>query len=473
MKKLFIIAFAATVFASCNKDLSGLNVDVKRPTVVPSYALFTNAERNFADYIITSDVNTNVFRLITQQWTQTTYTDESNYNIYTRTIPDNTWTSLYRDVLKDAEEAKTVIPTDVTDAGQQKNEIAICDILQVHAYYILVNTFGNIPYSQALKDSIYFPNFDDAQTVYMDLLSRLDADIAALDPNAESFGDADIVYNGDVNLWLKYANSLKLKMGILIADVDPEKAKSIVEAAASNVFTSGSDNAMFYYYAASPNTNPVWADIVQSQRTDFVAANTFIDLLNSLNDPRRPLYFTKDPNSNYSGGIPGKGNSYGAFSHFTDKVIAPDAPAPLLTYSEVEFALAEAAARGMNVGGTAEEHYNKAITASIEEWGGTATEASNYIAQPDVNYATAPGDWRQKIGTQLYIALYNRGFEAWTAIRRLDYPELQEPLNAVSDFPVRFTYPVDEQNINTANYDQAAQAIGGDDVTTKLFWDKN
>jgi hypothetical protein len=238
------------------------------------------------------------------------------------------------------------------------------------------------------------------------------------------------------------------------------------------VFTSNSDNAIFYYYSASPNTNPVWADVVQTQRTDFVAANTFIDLMNTLNDPRRPLYFTTDPNNNYSGGIPGKGNNYGSFSNFTDKVLAPDAPAPLLTYSEVEFILAEAIARGMNVGGTVEEHYNKGITASIVEWGGTEAEANSYIAQPAVNYATAPGDWKQKIGTQLYIALYNRGFDAWTAIRRLDYPQLQEPLNAVSDFPVRFTYPVDEQNINTANYNQAAEAIGGDEVTTKLFWDK-
>ena len=128
MKKLLIIILAAAAFASCNKDLSTLNIDPKRPTVVPSYALFTNAERNFADFYITSDVNTNVFRLITQQWTQTTYTDESNYNIFTRTIPDEMWGALYRDVLKDAEEAKKTIPTDVADAGQQKNEIAICDI---------------------------------------------------------------------------------------------------------------------------------------------------------------------------------------------------------------------------------------------------------------------------------------------------------------------------------------------------------
>jgi hypothetical protein len=126
----------------------------------------------------------------------------------------------------------------------------------------------------------------------------------------------------------------------------------------------------------------------------------------------------------------------------------------------------------MNVGGTAEEHYDNAVTASIEEWGGTAAEAAAYLAQPNVNYATAPGTFKQKIATQEYIALYNRGFDAWILVRRLDYPTLATPVNALSGFPVRYTYPILEQNINTSNYNVAAAAIGGDAVTTKLFWDK-
>ena len=72
-----------------------------------------------------------------------------------------------------------------------------------------------------------------------------------------------------------------------------------------------------------------------------------------------------------------------------------------------------------------------------------------------------------------YIALYNRGFDAWNSIRRLDYPALPPPVNALSQFPVRFTYPVLEQNVNTSNYEQASAAVGGDAVTTKLFWDKH
>lgn len=133
--------------------------------------------------------------------------------------------------------------------------------------------------------------------------------------------------------------------------------------------------------------------------------------------------------------------------------------------------MAEAVERGYNVGGTAMEHYNNAITASILYWGGTSTMATTYLAMPSVAYATATGDWRQKMGSQKWIALYNRGWDSWIEVRRLDYPALVAPASAVSDFPVRITYPVNEQNLNTANYNTAASSIGGDMVTTKLFWD--
>lgn len=473
MKKIALIAATGLVIlSSCNKDLSSLNIDQKNPSVVPSYTLFTNGQKNLATVVADVNVNDNIFKLITQQWTETTYTDESRYDLNTRSIPDLWWGILYRDCLRDFEEAKKLIPTDVTDEGKQKNELAITDIHEVYAYYLLVNTFGDIPYSQALKTEILFPKYDDAKTVYYDLLSRLDADIAALDESQASYDGADIIYQGDPVAWKKFANSLKLVMGMNISDSDPAKAKEVVESAAPGAFTSNADNAVFQFLSAPPNTNPVWSNLVQSGRNDFVPANTLVNLLKDLNDPRLPLLFTTDPDGDYSGGTAGKGNTFTSFSHVAAAQLAPDAPFPLLDYTQVEFTLAEAVARGMNVGGTVEEHYNKAVTASIEQMGGTAEQAAAYLAQPDVAYTTAAGDFKQKIARQEYIALYNRGFDAWTLIRRLDYPSLPEPVNALSDFPVRFTYPILEQNINTSNYNAAAQAIGGDLVTTKLFWDK-
>ena len=269
----------------------------------------------------------------------------------------------------------------------------------------------------------------------------------------------------------KYANSLKLVMGMQLSDSDPEKAKSVVESAAPGVFSSNDDNAIFHFLAAPPNTNPVWVNLIQSGRNDFVPASTIVNLLQQLNDPRLPLYFTTDPDGGYSGGEPGSGNTFANFSHVADAQTAPDAPYTLLDYAFIQLTLAEAVERGMSVGGTAESHYNAGVTASVEVWGGTEADATTYIAQPSVAYSTAEGDYKEKIARQEYIALYSRGFDSWTTIRRLDYPELPEPVNAQSAFPVRFTYPILEQNINTSNYNTASAAIGGDVVTTRLFWD--
>lgn len=133
------------------------------------------------------------------------------------------------------------------------------------------------------------------------------------------------------------------------------------------------------------------------------------------------------------------------------------------------------------VGGTAEEHYNNGIDASILEWGGTEAQANAYMAQTTVKYTTAQGSYKQKIGVQSWIALYNRGFDAWTQWRRLDYPVLGVPfMGAFDPFAndetpaviTRFTYPVIEQNLNKQNYNDASAAIGKDQITQKLWFDK-
>src|SRR5438046_1175735 len=128
MKKILSIALlSAVLWSSCIKDLTKLNVDPKNPAIVPSYTLFSNAEKQMADLLTTTDVNTNIFRLLAQHWTETTYIDESNYDISSRNIPVQWFNGFYRDVLYNLERAKTLIPADVTDPAQQKNEIAMSD----------------------------------------------------------------------------------------------------------------------------------------------------------------------------------------------------------------------------------------------------------------------------------------------------------------------------------------------------------
>jgi Starch-binding associating with outer membrane len=464
------------VIMSCKKNIENLNNDIKNPSDVPPGSLFAAGVKNLIDNITTPNVNSGIFRLLSQQWTETTYTDESNYDLNTRNIPQNFWNGMYTGVLKGFYEAAKLVPlqdkTYVTE-GTIKNQSAILEIMNVYTYSILVDTYGDIPYSEALNIDDVTPKYDDAKTIYDDLLTRLDAAIANLDNTQPGFGASDILLGDDIDWWKTFANSLKLRLGITIADADAAKAKTVVESAVTGgVISSNDQNVVFNYLAAPPNTNPVWVNLVQSGRKDFVAANTLVDQMKDLNDPRMSLYFTEDANADFNGGKYGASNNYATYSKPAERITNPDFPAVLIDYAEVEFLLAEAKERGFMVPGTAAGHYSNAITASILSWGGTEEQVTEYIAQPAVSYATAAGNYKQKIGTQKWIALYNRGFEAWTEWRRLDYPQLEAPVDALSDIPVRFTYPVQEQNLNVGNYSAASTAIGGDDVTTKIFWDK-
>lgn len=147
----------------------------------------------------------------------------------------------------------------------------------------------------------------------------------------------------------------------------------------------------------------------------------------------------------------------------------------MLDYAEVQFYLAEAVERGF-ISGTAGTYYNSAIAASIQFWGdNNPADVTNYLAQPSVNYATAAGTWKQKIGYQAWIASYNRNWESWTLIRRLGYPDINvvsPPIGAVSTFPLRLYYPINEVSSNPINWAAATKLIpgGADVVTAKLFW---
>ena len=482
MKKIIFVSLLIFVFTSCNKDFDTINDNKKAATDVPASTLFSNAQKGLVDNMTTPDVNVNIFRLLAQQWCETTYADESQYNVTTRNNARNFWNPMYRDVLKDFAEAKRLALIDATilDESVRSNQVALTEILSVYAFSVLVNTFGDIPYSQALDYKNIYPKYDDAATIYADLLKRLDDAMASMDPGAGSFGDADIIYKGDVATWMKFANSLKLRLGMTLADVDQATAKKAAEeAAAGGVFTSNADNALFGYLSSPPNTNQVWVNLIQSQRIDFLASNTMVDIMKPLNDPRLPGFFNRF-NGDFVGGIYGQVNPNNKSSLPSDKITATTFPGDLLDYAEVEFYLAEAVERGFAVGGTAADHYNNAVTASILYWGGTADQAATYLSKPAVAYATAAGGYKQKIGTQKWIALYNRGQEAWTEYRRFDYPVLNTVSadDAQGPFPLRFPYSDQEAALNTDNFNAAMTKAGvapgssTNIVTVRLFWDK-
>lgn len=555
MKKLILILSAAIFAVSCSDNLEDLNQNIKDPSSVSGESLFAGAQKQLADQMTTPNVNLNNNRLWAQHWNETTYQDESNYDQVTRSIPDNHWREMYRDVIKNLDEAARVIretDNDITNA-QKPNKLAIIEILSVYAWSNLVETYGDIPYTEALDIDNTLPAYDDAFTVYKKLLGRLDAALGSMDSQSNFLSTQDLIYNGDITSWNKFGNTLKLRMGMILADVDASLSKTTVESAVNGgVFTSNADDANYQYSTTAPNNNPVHDNLVLSGRNDYVAAETIINIMNDLNDPRRAEYF--DPNINetigvvesvstsgdvttivfedaltvtpvvgnnayipvpdneeypirlgtivavgansidiqyivespavgetvvyaiYEGAFPGKLTRYSDFSHANRTMIEPTEPGILLSYIETEFLLAEGAARGYNVGGTAEDHYVAGITASFEVWG--ATGLDEYLAQPEVDYtsalasSTSEPNWKEVIGTQAWLGLYNRTFAVYLSIRRLDYPILTEPFAKKSGYPTRYTYPVSEQNLNVTNYNAAASAIGGDLPVTRLFWDK-
>lgn len=545
MKRLIIILLAVVLTASCTDNISSLNVNTKDPTEVSGESLFASSQKRLADLALTPNVNRNNGRLWVQHWQETTYLDESNYDQITRSIPDNHWTTIYRDILNNLKKASEIIEetdNDLTNA-LKPNKLAIIEIHTIYCYANLVETFGDVPYSEALDINKTLPVYDDALTVYKDLLSRLDSAIGSLDAGKGSFsGSEDLVYAGDAASWKKFANTLKMRMGMVLADVDAGLSKSTVESAYnSGVFESNADDAEYQYSASAPNDNPVHDNLVSSGRNDYVGAKTLIDMLNDLQDPRRAAYF--DPNLNeklgsvsnvsagdemviefdggmsgtpvvgnnvyfddgtdtpdvigvvvsfdansvtvanvhntpsagdklicavYIGGSIGTSSPYFEHTHMNREIIAPDYPGTILSYIETKFLLAEAAARGYGVG-SAKTHYEEGIEASFDFWG--VGGVADYLNKAEVQYDDA--NWKQLIATQAWIGEFNQTFAPYLSVRRLDWPQLVKPNNARTGYPVRYTYPVNEQNLNKANWSQASSSIGGDEPETRLFWDKN
>ena len=527
MKRIYLALIVLVgISVSCTKNFEDWQKDEKHPTEVPGDMLFTNALKDLADQVAETNVNVNNWKLFCQYWTETTYTNEANYDIISRTVSDGVFEIFYRDVLKDLSEAKKLIAAEETvtesQSDMKNNRLQIIEILEVYVYQRLVDIFGNVPFTEAINIDNIYPAYDDGLTVYKSLVPKLDAAIGAF-KGSGSFVGADIMYNGNIDAWKTFAYSLKLRMGITIADADEAFAKATFEAAEPHAFASSADNAELVYLTAPlNNTNPLYQALVASGRDDYVPANTLVDLLNDFNDPRmyaylqKPITFVYDKNDTnekidteltggsqmvitfengdvelvalphmvlavdslnvftyYKGGQYGYPSSYGTNSHVAAAVHEPTFPSHLMTYTEVLFYKAEAAARGWSAGGSTEDLYNAAITSSFDDWG--VDGAEDYLATEGVAWDAA-GDWKQQIGTQSWLGNYERGFEAWTTYRRLDWPLMNVPEAPETEggvVPTRLTFPVNEQTLNPTSYTEAASAVGGDLLTTKLFWDKH
>ena len=479
IKKILYIGGLATsllMVSSCQNDITSLNNDPKHPASVPSGNLLATSMYQSFYYMYTGSVNFNNYRFFTQQWTETIYTQETNYNLVTRNQPRNHFNRMYVYSLNPLEQAKKDLPAEINaDPDVVNNKWATLELASIFVWENIVDTFGDVPYTQALQaETIKSPKYDDAKTIYLSLLSRINIAITKINTAKPGYSSEDLVYKGDMEKWIRFANSLKLRLAINLADVDPATSKAAAEAAITGGLMTSDADSYALKFDGNTFTNPLFDDLVAAGRNDFVPSNVIINPMNAKSDPRRDAYFTlvEFPVDSgiflYKGGVYGTGNSFATNSHVNSKFLESNAPAKLLGYSEVLFLRAEAAARGFNAGAPAATLYAHAVTASMAENGIAGTAVTDYLTANPYN-AT---NWKQSIGYEGWVAMWNNPFAAWNFTRRLDYPVLTAPpASYIGGIPYRMPYSDQEYVVNNANVSSAASAIGGDKATTKLFWD--
>ena len=474
INKIFI-AGVMMVAVSCKKDLAEIN---KNPNATenpqPDY-LLTAAQKISSDLYWGADNNFNSTLLIIQHWAKIQYTEPDRY-IFSNSSFTSLWNTAYAQSITNL---NTIIQLPDEKANVNYKNVAL--IVRSWVFSLLTDAYGDIPYKQAgdIKNNLT-PVYDSQKDVYFGLLDDLKKASGALTTTGNAIS-GDVIYSGKIDRWKKFANALRFRIALRIADREPEKAKQTIAevlADAGGVIGSNAETAQFVY-STSPQQNPIsaWFDT----RDEFRIAKTILDKLTAVNDPRIPIFANKPTDASVTTyvGVPSglttsDANNLGfaKTSRPGSYFFAPQSPAVIISYAEVLFDRAEAAARGFT-NEDANALYNAAITASLNQYGITdGTIITNYLAQASVKYDAA--NFKKSIGEQKWIALYGQGLEAFAEWRRLDYPQLTPAIAGVLDkkIPVRFIYPGSEQALNGDNYKSAVANQGTDNLLTKLWFDK-
>lgn len=392
--------------------------------------------------------------------------------------------------------------------------LAWADLLKVAAMHRVVDVYGPIPYTRMGSGKLTVP-YDKQEDLYRTMIEELNAAIAVLtesrDVDNALYARFDRVYGGNLNSWIKFANSLKLRMALRMTYVNPSLARATAESAVSHpvgVITQNSENA----FVSVPN-NPMQLCVVQWG--DHRVGADIVNYMNGFNDPRREKYFTLsafvDSDGDPDPAIPPAyhGLRIGISSvperakQYSMPVVGVTDPLPWINAAEVTFLRAEGALWGWDMGGTAQALYNQAIERSFGQWGvpGAAQYANDASSSP-APYVDPLGVYssggvasgvkvrwdesgnfetnQEQIITQKWIAMFPNGMEAWAEYRRTGYPALMPVANNLSGGRVntktgmrRVPYPSIEYTENGEHLYEAVMSLGGpDNGSTRLWWDK-
>lgn len=472
---LYILLSGALLLssASCKKALDESNVNPNASQNAQPDYLLTAAIKATSDTYWGTTNNMNSSLLFVQHWAKIQYTDPDRY-IFANTDFQELWT---------AGNSKGIVNLNqiikLADAQANPNYKGVALVLRSWIFILMTDAYGDVPYSQAGNiDQYLLPKYDAQKDVYLGVLEDLKTAQAALDPSGKAIL-GDVIYANNIALWKKFANSLRLRVALRIADREPELARQTIAAIQTEggSYISANSETAQLVYKTSPNQNPI--SNLFDTRDDYRISKTIVDQLTALNDPRLPVYASKAAATQLYTGVPNgllTGDAAALGLTRTSKpgtyFLAPTAPAVIISYSEVLFDRAEAAARGFT-GENAAELYGQAIEASLSQYSVSSADIATYKALPAVQYDAA--NYKKSIGNQKWIALFGEGLEAFAEWRRLDYPVLAPAVAGSLDgkIPVRFIYPGTEQSLNPDNYKAAVAHQGADVLTTKLWFDVN
>lgn len=493
------------VFSGCTKNFEEINTDQSRLSELSpadNRSLFPKAVMaglNQTSYIVTSALFAGVF---SQHFASTQPAHMSHRYLIVDNWINSYWSNTYVSAMPPL--ANIIEST----KGKDPTLNAVARIWKVFVLHRATDYWGPIPYSK-IGDKGTTIAYDSQKDIYFDFFKELDESAALLKANMAipSFATKDPIYSGDNAKWLKFANTLRLRLALRISKVEPAKAKEEAEKAfAGGVMTELSDEAYLAVSAVNPN-----GFNLQSGWNESRMSSTMESLLKGWNDPRISKYFRPAVTDGQFRGVRNgmsqaqQNIAENSFQNSSDVSLrlAPinmnTTPQSCMYTAEAYFLRAEGALNGWNMGGTAKDLYEKGIEMSMKTWQITdATVINDYIngtslpmapggyfntpALTDipVKFSTNTEKQREQIGTQKWLALFPESHEAWAEVRRSGYPKTYALINSDNpDVPKekmirRATFLIIERNANGPAVADAEKLLGGaDKASTPLWWDKN
>ena len=484
IKFLAILVLAAFSFTACDEfDVSNQNPDVTSSISNNPELLLTGIERDAVNRMVGAAWSEG--NLMAQYGARIVFT---SFDLFDWGDQSGEWDRLYLSI-RDAKELEQI-----AIENENSSYEAVSIILQSWMFQILTDMWGDIPYSDASlaksEGEVFEPVYDAQSDIYNGLLEKLEEANALLSGSNLPAIKGDILFNGDLAKWQKFANSLHLRVAMRLSEIDAAKA----EAEIAKIFADGSgkypvmgsnaDNAVLTFLGAYPNAHP----ISEGNRyrvgsyNEYRISETLEGILRDNEDPR--LDFFADPTANsveegnpmisgmQNGIVDGPAYEYKGGDAFLSKFnidffhFQPNSnEGRLMQYSEVQFIYAEAAKRGW-ISGDAADYYDAAVTASFDYW--NVEMPGNYLTE----LAAYDGNL-ETILNQKYIALFYTDYQGFIEFKRTGYPTTIQPGPDAffSDYPSRFEYPSKEQALNATSRQAAIDRQGPDEITTPVWWE--